>query len=194
MNAIILVFLVLIVILVLIAVGIGVYYIIKSSRTEKTLEARLREDLPVAPDETVKDRAVETKPPYTSSALSSPSSYPFKPQPSSASLSNLDEMKIKPPDLNPINVLVRAVQADMVKHPAPEDKSIVMQIDEILQERLEGSPLKQRGIRLAELPDKSMAVWVGLEKYTGVDAVPDEEIKELIRLCVAEWERRSAKS
>jgi hypothetical protein len=96
--------------------------------------------------------------------------------------------KPAPPSLNPVNVLARAVTSDVnVDTPPP---TIAAQVDEILQEKLEESPLKPRGIRLMELPDRGMVVLVGMDHYDGVDAVPDPEIKALIREAVAEWEAR----
>jgi hypothetical protein len=92
-------------------------------------------------------------------------------------------------NLNPINVFARAIQSD-VKQVEQPNKSIAAQIDEILQEKLEDTPLAQRAIRLMELPGKGMVVMVGLDQYDGVSSVPDPEIRELIRSCVAEWERR----
>lgn len=92
------------------------------------------------------------------------------------------------PGLNPIDVLSRAVQAETKVKPV--EKSIAAQIDEILQEKLEVSPLQGRAIRLMELPGKGMVVLVGLDQYDGVDAVPDPEIRDLIRACVAEWEKK----
>jgi hypothetical protein len=92
-------------------------------------------------------------------------------------------------NLNPINVFARAIQADVSKVDQP-NKSIAAQIDEILQEKLVNTPLSQRAIRLMELPGKGMVVMVGLDQYDGVSSVPDPEIRELIRSCVAEWERR----
>jgi hypothetical protein len=92
-------------------------------------------------------------------------------------------------NLNPINVFARALQSD-VKQADQPNKSIAAQIDEILQEKLENTPLAQRAIRLMELPGKGMVVMVGLDQYDGVSSVPDPEIRDLIRSCVAEWERR----
>jgi len=94
-------------------------------------------------------------------------------------------------NLNPINVFTRAIQSD-VKQVDKPNKSIAAQIDEILQEKLENSSLANRAIRLMELPGKGMVVMVGLDQFDGVNSVPDPEIQELIRSCVAEWERRVA--
>jgi hypothetical protein len=90
---------------------------------------------------------------------------------------------------SPINVLVRAMQADISKS-SPEPRSIAAQIDEILQELVIDSPLGDRAVRLMEFPGKGMVVMIGMDQYEEVDDVPDEEVKELIRAAVAEWERR----
>ena len=91
--------------------------------------------------------------------------------------------------MNPIDVFARALQAE-VSPSQPFARSIAEQIDEILQEMLENSPLRTRAIRLMELPNKGMVVMVGLNQYEGIDAVPDEDVKHLLRSAVAEWERR----
>ncbi len=69
-------------------------------------------------------------------------------------------------------------------------KSIVEQIDEILQDKLKISQVHNKGIRLVEDPKEGVVVWVGLEHYNGVDAVNDPEIKALLKDAVGEWERR----
>ena len=98
--------------------------------------------------------------------------------------------KMKPLSLNPIEVLTRAVSTDVPKE-SSAPKSIALQIDEILQERLVESPLKERAIRLMELPGKGLVVMVGMEQYEGVQEIPDPDVRDLIRECVAEWERRN---
>jgi hypothetical protein len=75
--------------------------------------------------------------------------------------------------------------------PAPA-KSIVAQIDEVLQEMLAESNLANSAIRLAEEPRHGVIVWVGLQRHEGIDAVPDEAVRAVIRSAVKEWERRSA--
>jgi hypothetical protein len=90
---------------------------------------------------------------------------------------------------NPLDVFARSLRTDVRKPSAPEP-SIAAQIDDILQEKLTGLPDEKRAIRLMELPGKGMVVMVGLDHYDGVDAVPDPEVRALIRECVAEWEQR----
>ncbi len=70
--------------------------------------------------------------------------------------------------------------------------SIVEQIDEILQEKLAGSPLAHKEIRLKEIPG-GMAVLVGMERYNSLDEVPDPEIRALIKAAAREWNERASR-
>jgi hypothetical protein len=89
--------------------------------------------------------------------------------------------------LNPLDALVSAVQAD-VPTVNPQPKSIVAQIDEILQGKLLEYPLSGRPVRLIELPEKGLTVLVGTDQYNSIDEIPDSEVQGLIRQSVAEWE------
>ncbi len=79
---------------------------------------------------------------------------------------------------------------------APEDRpvapagSIVSQIDSILQTRLVGTPLEERGVFLAQSSEGGVIVYVGLTKYMSVDDVPDPQIKAAIRAAISEWENK----
>jgi hypothetical protein len=68
-------------------------------------------------------------------------------------------------------------------------KSIVMQIEDILQDMIASGPLTNRGIHLYEDPLRGVMVSVGSEKFEGIDSVPDPVIKSTIRAAVAEWEK-----
>lgn len=74
--------------------------------------------------------------------------------------------------------------------PSTPANSIVAQIDSILQLRIAGTPLEERGVFLAQSPEGGVMVYVGLTKYMGVDEVPHEEIKSAIRAAIAEWEKK----
>ncbi|GAB4473792.1 MAG: hypothetical protein Kow0088_09320 [Anaerolineales bacterium] len=67
-------------------------------------------------------------------------------------------------------------------------QSIAMQVNEILQRKLQERGWSGRGIRLMELPQKGMVVLIGLEQYATVDEVPDLEIQAIIHAAVREWE------
>jgi hypothetical protein len=74
--------------------------------------------------------------------------------------------------------------------PAPPPTSIVGQINLILQEKLTGSPLADRGISLSQSPEGGVRVTVGVSHFDGVDEVPDADVKALIRAAIAEWEKK----
>jgi hypothetical protein len=68
--------------------------------------------------------------------------------------------------------------------------SIVGQINLILQAQIANTPLAARGVTLLESAIGGVNVYVGTNKYEGVDDVPEEEIKTAIRAAIAEWEKK----
>jgi hypothetical protein len=68
-------------------------------------------------------------------------------------------------------------------------KSIVEQVDEIVQKRLSNSAYKDRLIRLVDAPGGGVEVLVDAKKYEGVGDVPDPEVRNFIQECVKEWEK-----
>ena len=90
---------------------------------------------------------------------------------------------------NPLKIFGDALQPQKKIEADELDQSIVSQIDQILQTKLEGTNIEDRGIRLVEGPDQGMVIEIGLDKYTEIEAVPDEQIRQLIRISVADWER-----
>lgn len=93
------------------------------------------------------------------------------------------------PSVNPISASKPNTMAKEDRPSAPAT-SIVGQIDSVLQMRLAGTPLEERGVFLAQSPDGGVMVYVGLTKYMGVDEVPDAEIKAAIRAAITEWENK----
>ncbi len=77
--------------------------------------------------------------------------------------------------------------------PVTRPMSIVEQVDEVLQEILEEKGLTSKKIRLTEMPNKGVIVWTGKEFYEGIDSVPDEEVKALIKAAVKRWEKTSTR-
>ncbi len=78
--------------------------------------------------------------------------------------------------------------------PAPAFKSIAMQIDDILQQRITGTPFEKRGITVNDGPDHGVLVTMDGQKFQGVKDVPDEDVRNLIRSAVMEWEKQSKSS
>ena len=68
-------------------------------------------------------------------------------------------------------------------------KTIAGQISLIIEDMLEGNPLKEKGIKLIENNHQGVDVWIGTEKFEGIDAIPYPEVQQLIREAVAQWEK-----
>ncbi len=123
-------------------------------------------------------------------AGSSTSAAPAPLESASGSSAPGEAAPLERPSLNPLRSLMRAARKEVVDKMAAAPPSIAEQVNEILQDKLHDSPLADRGIRLMELPGKGMVILIGLDKYESVEAVPDEDIREMIRAAVAEWENR----
>lgn len=92
--------------------------------------------------------------------------------------------------MSPVNMIQNIVEVDKSKQPINQ-QSIITQVNDILQNKMLGTPFEKRGIRLLEKPDHTMLIEIGLNKYDGIDAIPSEDIRDLIRSCVDEWSARS---
>lgn len=92
----------------------------------------------------------------------------------------------------PVSVLEEPA-VEIEKEPVKEEPlTIAGQISKIMDEMLEGNPLKEKGVKLIENQKNGVDVWVGLEKFDGIGAVPYPEVQELIRNAVKRWEQESA--
>jgi len=67
--------------------------------------------------------------------------------------------------------------------------TIAGQISLIIERMLIDSPIKEKGIKLIENSNHGVDVWIGLEKFDGIDAIPYPDVQQLIREAVAQWER-----
>lgn len=74
-----------------------------------------------------------------------------------------------------------------IETPDVKPKSMIEQIDQILQNRIEASKRPDLAVRLTEGPGGTARVLIGVNTYDIAD-VPDPEIKTLIREAVATWE------
>jgi hypothetical protein len=67
----------------------------------------------------------------------------------------------------------------------------VEQINDVLGAMLINTPDQKRAIHLTDNGHEGVLVWVGLEKFNGVDEVPYPEVQQLIRAAVAKWEEQT---
>jgi hypothetical protein len=70
----------------------------------------------------------------------------------------------------------------------PKPKTIIDMINDVLQKKLETSPLQSKKIKMEEGPHGEVVVAVGADHYMGVDQVPDPEVQAIIKQAIAEWE------
>jgi hypothetical protein len=121
--------------------------------------------------------------------LSAPPSPQASPEPIEDS-AEMGEEEAERTSLNPFQIFTRSWQAGEKAGSQEPRKSIVSQIDAVLQANLEGTPLEHKGIRLIEDPELGMVIEVGLDKYNDIDSITDESVRQVIHRSVAEWEGR----
>jgi hypothetical protein len=73
--------------------------------------------------------------------------------------------------------------------PEPALESIIEQINKVLQIKLANSVFIDRGIQLTEGPGGIVIIKDGVNRYEGIEAVPDLQIKTLIQQAVTDWEK-----
>lgn len=82
-----------------------------------------------------------------------------------------------------------SLETEKIARPAKKQLTIVEQIDEILQQKVIGTSLEKRGIYLQDDLHNGVSVFVGGEKFDGIEAVPYPEAQALIHEAVAQWEQ-----
>ena len=121
--------------------------------------------------------------------VSAPAVPPPAPSPQPRPVPNTPVIPTPPPQTpTPQPVAPRSGTIAKEDRPIAPAGSIVNQIDSILQSRIQGTSIEDRGVFLAQSPEGGVMVFVGLTKYSGVDDVPDPEIKAAIRAAIKEWE------
>jgi len=120
--------------------------------------------------------------------------------PAETALSQADDHHVPPfsvepaPEVKPVSTQIPDVVGSLLNPtptPAPVYKSIAMQINDILQARIAQTPFETRRISVSDGPDHGVLVSLDGQKYPGVKDVPDEEVRNLIRSAVLEWEKQT---
>jgi hypothetical protein len=68
-------------------------------------------------------------------------------------------------------------------------KSMVDEINEILERMLKEETGNRKAIKLVEMLDGGVNVYIGVDSYP-IDEVPFEDVRQFIRKAVSEWEQR----
>jgi len=102
------------------------------------------------------------------------------------------------PDAETIVPVSMVEEVPLPKRTGPLEKprtlSLVGQVNDILQEMLPESKFTGQNIQLTEEPVNGVVVWVGAQKYYGIDSVADPEIKAFIQSAVRQWEAETGRA
>jgi len=71
-------------------------------------------------------------------------------------------------------------------------RTIAGQISLILEDMVQTSSLREKGIKLIEREDHGVDVWIGMEKFDGVESIPYPEAKQLIKAAASRWEKEAS--
>jgi hypothetical protein len=96
------------------------------------------------------------------------------------------EEEVKPPSLNPLRTIVNYVQSDIPD--IDSTASIPDQINTILQDMIKGTPMEERGVSMAEWPNRGAVFIVGVDVYEDIHKIPDPDVRVAIREAVKKWE------
>jgi hypothetical protein len=114
---------------------------------------------------------------------------PPQPTPSPANYTAPPSQPI-PPRPTPVQTPTPAPAPKKEDAPTAAPTTMVGQINAILQTRIAKTKLADIGVTMIESPSGGVFVYIGLNKFEGIEAVPDEEVKAAIRAAIAEWERK----
>jgi hypothetical protein len=112
-----------------------------------------------------------------------------KPAPATETRQSAPAPIIAPPP-QPASRPTPSTPIKVTDEPESAPKSIVGQINMVLQKRMANTPLASRGVSLMESVTGGVNVYIGVQRYEGIDDVPDEEIKAAIREAISEWENK----
>jgi len=97
----------------------------------------------------------------------------------------------KPAVIAPVSAATQ-LNGGVTAAPAPEQASIVAQINAVVQELLPESPYADKSIQLVERPGcTGVDVWIGSQRYEGIEDVADPGIRAFLQGAVKTWEQRA---
>ncbi|MBI3240827.1 MAG: hypothetical protein HYZ49_00835 [Chloroflexi bacterium] len=76
------------------------------------------------------------------------------------------------------------------KQPEIKIKTVLEEIDELVQAKIADTPLAQRGLKVAADVTGAALFWIDGRSYSAVDEVPDPEARALVKAAIQEWERK----
>jgi hypothetical protein len=79
---------------------------------------------------------------------------------------------------------------EMDNKPQIKIKTMIEEIDEVLQAKVRNSPLAGRGLKVSADADGGALFLADGQTYASVDQVPDAEARALIQAAIKEWERK----
>jgi hypothetical protein len=120
-------------------------------------------------------------------SVPAPTSPPPKPKPAAVPVASTPP----PPAAQPTpSTPVNTPTSKKDNEPETTPRSIVGQINMVLQKNIADTPLESRGISIMESVSGGVNVYVGIQRFESVEDVPDEEVKSAIRAAIAEWENK----
>ena len=75
------------------------------------------------------------------------------------------------------------------KKPQVKIKSVMEEIDEILQAKIAGTPLAKRGVKITETIHGAL-FWLDGRSYEAVDEIPDAEARAAVQAAIQEWDKK----
>ncbi len=100
---------------------------------------------------------------------------------------------VQPPPPEPHPQPGQAKHSEQEEEPEGAATNIVVQINQVLQEKVIGTPYENGYLHLSEdTQGGGVTVWLGTEQFGDLDSVPDESARNVIRSAVKEWEQRAS--
>jgi hypothetical protein len=141
---------------------------------------------PLRPIQPPPERLAEPTAPPEARSASLPPARTASPPPARASIQ--ESRPLPKPTMNPFKQM--AVLRELSKNPPAPTLTIAEQIDAVLQEHIRSTPLVERGIRVHPGPRGDAVFDLDGESYTGVEQLPDEDVRVVVRAAIAEWEAK----